>query len=127
VPRDQQLGARKSWIKFGARPSGVISVDAGASRALRELGKSLLPSGLLGVSGDFGPGAAVDLQNEAGNTIARGLVAYSASEIRRLRGLRSEQIAETLGYSNGDAVIHRDDLVLLDETGAAGTLDTLPE
>ena len=127
VPRDQQLGARKSWIKFGARPSGVISVDAGASRALRELGKSLLPSGLLGVSGDFGPGAAVDLQNEAGNIFARGLVAYSASEIRRLRGLRSEQIAETLGYSNGDAVIHRDDLVLLDETGAAGTLDTLPD
>lgn len=127
VPRDQQLGARKSWIKFGARPSGVISVDAGASRALRELGKSLLPSGLLGVSGDFGPGAAVDLQNEAGNTFARGLVAYSASEIRRLRGLRSEQIAETLGYSNGDAVIHRDDLVLLDETGTAGTVDGLPE
>ena len=54
-------------------------------------------------------------------------MAYSASEIRRLRGLRSEQITETLGYSNGDAVIHRDDLVLLDETGAAGTLDPLPE
>ena len=123
VPRDQQLGARKSWIKFGSRPSGVVSVDAGAERALRELGKSLLPSGLLGVSGDFTSGAAVDLQNEAGNLFARGLVAYSASELRRLRGLRSEQIAETLGYSNGDAVIHRDDLVLLDEPGAAGSIE----
>ena len=120
IPRDQQLGARKSWIKFGTRPAGVISVDAGAESALRELGKSLLPSGLLGVSGDFTTGAAVDLQNEAGNTFARGLVAYSASEIRRLRGLRSEQIAETLGYSNGDAVVHRDDLVLLDATEGSG-------
>jgi glutamate 5-kinase len=115
VPRDARLNARKAWIRFGSRPLGVISVDEGAERAIRTQGRSLLPTGIVGVTGEFGAGAAVELQGVGGVCFGRGLASYASAEIQKLLGARSEQITQRLGYSNGDAVVHRDDLVVIGE------------
>jgi glutamate 5-kinase len=115
VPRDARLNARKAWIRFGSRPLGVISVDEGAERAIRTQGRSLLPTGIVGVTGEFGAGAAVELQGVGGVCFGRGLASYASAEIQKLLGARSEQIPQRLGYSNGDAVVHRDDLVVIGE------------
>ena len=89
-------------------------VDAGAARALVEKGRSLLPAGIAEVEGHFGVGDAVACTDEQGRELARGLVAYSSDEVSRIKGLSTRKIAQVLGYSNGDAVIHRDRLVLID-------------
>ena len=110
---DRRLGSRKHWLAFTARPRGALRVDAGAAQALRERGRSLLPAGITGVEGEFGIGDAVRCVDPAGREVARGLVAYSAQEVARIRGLSTRQIAQVLGYSNGGEVIHRDDLVVV--------------
>lgn len=115
VPRGHHLSARKGWIRFGARAVGAISLDQGATVAVRGLGKSLLPTGITGVSGDFRAGEAVSLVNPDGNEIARGLVAYSADDLRKIAGRRSDEIHGILGFHNGDVAVHRDDLVLVDQ------------
>ena len=107
---------RKRWIAHSVRPRGVLTVDDGAARALRERGASLLPGGIVSVESDepggFGIGSAVDVRTAAGDTIARGLVSYRADEIVRIMGKRSDEIAGVLGYTYCDEVIHRDDLIL---------------
>ncbi len=115
VPRDHRLTARKAWIRFSSRPAGVISIDRGAEIAIRTQGRSLLPGGVTGVSGDFGVGAAVRIQTDSGTEVARGLAAYPSGDMRRVSGKRSDDILSVLGYHNGDAVVHRDDLVLVEE------------
>jgi glutamate 5-kinase len=108
------MGSRKHWLAFTARVRGSLAVDEGAERALVSRGKSLLPAGVTGVQGRFSIGDAVACIGPDGRELARGLVAYSSEEIRRILGLSARKIPEVLGYSNGDAVIHRDDLVLQD-------------
>ena len=81
-------------------------------------GKSLLPAGVTEVRGKFGIGDAVSCIDGQGTVVARGLVAYPADEIRRIAGQPTRHITRVLGYSNGDEVIHRDNLVLL--TGPEG-------
>ncbi len=115
VPRNARLPARKAWIRFVSRTTGVISVDDGAAGALRAQGRSLLPRGITGVTGDFRAGAAVAIQSETGREIARGIVNYGAADLKRIAGRRSEEIAGILGYQNGDEAVHRDDLVLIEE------------
>lgn len=115
VPRDQRLSARKAWIGFGTHPGGVVVVDGGAHRALQSGGKSLLPGGIVSVTGDFTEGAPVDVRTEDGETVARGLVAYSAVDLQRIAGRSSNEIEPELGFTNGDAAIHADDLVLVDD------------
>ena len=112
-PSVRILSARKHWIAFSLRPRGAIRVDAGAVRALRERGRSLLPIGIVGVEGRFGVGDLVRCLSESSEEIARGLCAYSSEELEGIKGHRTSRISEILGYSNGDAVIHRDDLVVL--------------
>ena len=73
---------------------------------------SLLPAGLLRVEGEFSAGDPVDLCDEKGHTVARGLVNYSADDARKIMGLKSEQIANTLGHRPYDEVVHRDNLAL---------------
>ena len=107
-----RLSARKHWIAFSPRPRGSLEIDAGAERALRESGRSLLPAGVMRVRGEFRVGDLVRCLAPGGREVARGLVAYGADEIRAIRGERSSQIPALLGYSNGSAVIHRDDLVI---------------
>ena len=85
-----------------------------AARALEEQGASLLPAGILDVQGEFGIGDPVLCVAENGRELARGLPAYSAEEIRRIKQVPASQISTVLGYSNGHEIIHRDDLVTLD-------------
>ena len=108
-----RLRSRKHWIAFTARPRGEIVVDDGAARAVVEGGRSLLPAGIAGVRGSFRVGDAVRLADATGREVARGLVAYSAEEVSRIKGLSTRKIAQVLGYSNGDAVVHRDHLVVM--------------
>jgi glutamate 5-kinase len=88
-------------------------VDAGAAEALRARGRSLLPAGVAAVSGSFQRGDSVEVRDLEGNRVAAGLVNYSSEELERIRGVRSDRIAEVLGYSYGEEVVHRDNLVLL--------------
>jgi glutamate 5-kinase len=113
VPGAGVLSARKHWIAYGARPAGRLVIDDGARRALAEQGKSLLPKGIAGVEGEFGPGETVSVVGPDGLEIARGLAAYGADDLRKIRGLHSSDIEATLGYKSLDEAIHRDDLVIL--------------
>ncbi len=118
VPGPDVLSARKHWIAYGAKPAGRLIVDGGAARALRDLGKSLLPAGLVAVEGEFELGDTVSIvvagiAGAAGIEIARGLAAYPAADLRKISGLQSAAIEATLGYKSIDEAIHRDDLVIL--------------
>jgi glutamate 5-kinase len=112
-PRDDRLAARKRWIAFAVPPQGRLTVDAGAKKALTERGKSLLPSGLVAVDGQFRVGEVVALTEPDGQEFARGLVNYDADELRRIRGAKTADIERTLGYKGVDEVVHRDNLVIL--------------
>jgi glutamate 5-kinase len=112
-PRDDRLAARKRWIAFAVRPQGRLTVDAGAKKALTERGKSLLPSGLVDVSGEFQAGEVVALAEGHGGEFARGLVNYAAAELRKIRGAKTADIERALGYKGLGEVIHRDNLVVL--------------
>ena len=113
LPRRGRLAGRKRWIGFSARSRGTIRVDAGAARALLERGKSLLATGVTAVEGAFGRGDAVNICDDAGRRIARGLVNYSSEELDRIKGLKTSAIASVLGAKPYDEVVHRDNLVLL--------------
>ncbi len=112
-PRDDRLAARKRWIAFAVPPQGRLVVDAGAKKALTERGKSLLPSGLVEVEGQFQAGEVVALAESEGQEFARGLVNYDAGELRKIRGAKTRDIEKALGYKGFDEVIHRDNLVVL--------------
>ncbi|WP_142847937.1 glutamate 5-kinase [Telmatospirillum sp. J64-1] len=111
LPGDEPKNAWKRWIAGSLKPEGEIIVDEGACRALRS-GRSLLPAGVVAVSGDFQRGDGVVVRGPDGRVIARGLSAYSAEDARLIIGHRSGDIAEILGYQGRDEIIHRDDLVI---------------
>lgn len=113
APAANQLESRKRWILGNAGVSGHLVVDGGAASALRERGRSLLPAGVKDVEGAFARGEAIEVRDLKGRRVAAGITNYASSEVLRIRGLRSDLIAETLGYAYGDEVIHRDNLVLL--------------
>ncbi|HUQ07120.1 MAG TPA: glutamate 5-kinase [Kofleriaceae bacterium] len=108
-----RVSRRKHWIAYGPKPTGRIVVDDGARRALLEAGKSLLPRGITAVDGEFDAGETVSVIAADGTELARGLAAYDAAALRRIRGLHSSDFEATLGYRSLDEAIHRDDLVLL--------------
>jgi glutamate 5-kinase len=114
-PRSDRLAARKRWIAFAVPPQGRVRVDAGAQRALTESGKSLLPSGVTEVEGEFEAGevVAVCTDGSDGKEFARGLVNFDADELRKIRRAKSAEIPALLGYRSFDEVIHRDNLVVL--------------
>lgn len=112
APGDR-IESRKRWILAHITREGHIVVDAGAAAALRAQGRSLLPAGVAGVRGSFQRGDAVEIRDPDGNRVAAGTTNYGGEELARIRGLRSDRIAETLGYAYGDEVIHRDNMVLL--------------
>jgi glutamate 5-kinase len=113
VPKADRLGARKRWIAFAVPPQGRLVVDAGAARALTGHGRSLLPSGVTAVTGEFGAGEVVAVVDADGKEIARGLVNFDTGELRRIRGAKTQEIEARLGYKSFDEVIHRDNLVIL--------------
>ncbi len=117
IPAGERLKSRKHWIAFALRPSGTLAVDRGAAEALRSKGKSLLPSGIRQVQGDFGGGDCVSLIDPDGVEFGRGLVNYPAADVLKVMGRRSAEISNVLGYKVADEIIHRDNFVLLKEIG----------
>ena len=110
-------GARRTsrllWLAHATRPRGRLVLDPGAVRALLERGSSLLPAGVTAVEGDFATGDPVDLCDENGHAVARGLVNYAAQEIPGLLGRSTRDLARDLGPAYERELVHRDDLVLL--------------
>ena len=106
-----RISARKQWLRHSPA-SGVLLVDAGAWAALLR-GASLLPGGVLKVSGDFRRGDVVDVRADEGELLARGQAQYNAGESGRIAGRHSRDIEAVLGFRYDEAIIHRDDLVLL--------------
>jgi len=104
--------ARKDWIAGSLSSVGVLVVDDGAAKALRS-GKSLLPAGVVAVEGDFDRGDAVQVKDAQGRTIAKGLIAYDYADAVRIIGRKSDEIEAILGFKGRDALIHRDDLVMM--------------
>jgi glutamate 5-kinase len=111
-----RLASRKHWLAFTNRTRGELVIDEGAVKAIGRRGKSLLAAGITEVKGPFRMGDSVSCVDERGREVARGLVAYSSDAVERIARRPTRQIAQMLGYSNGDEVIHRDDLVLLEDS-----------
>jgi glutamate 5-kinase len=110
-PSQTPVKGYKTWIAGQLEPAGRLTIDAGAVTALMS-GKSLLPAGVVLVSGNFARGDTVAVLDPSGQEIARGLVAYDAADAVRIAGLKSGEIAQRLGYEGRAAMIHRDDLVI---------------
>jgi glutamate 5-kinase len=112
IPSDKRLASRKSWIAFSLKSKGALGIDMGAELAVLKKGKSLLPSGIISVDGEFGIGSPVEFKNIDKEILGKGLVNYSSADIRRIMGLKSNRIKDCLGYKPYDEVIHRDNLVV---------------
>lgn len=108
-----QLTARKQWMADHLKTAGKVVLDAGAVQKLMTEGKSLLPIGVLHVTGEFGRGDVITCVDEDGRAIARGMSNYASSEARRIMRRPSGEIAAILGYIEESELIHRDNLVLL--------------
>ncbi len=106
------LTARKQWLADHLQLKGRVIIDAGAVRALRSKGTSLLPIGVVEVVGEFARGDVVACIDAAGREVAKGLVNYGSSEARQIAGKPSSEIEATLGYFDEPELIHRDNLVL---------------
>jgi glutamate 5-kinase len=109
-PQPVRHSSFKLWLRFAKPSQGVVTVDAGAARALRHGGTSLLPVGIVDVQGSFEAGDAVEVR-DAGAPIGKGICNYSAAELRRVKGLKSAQVREVLPRAVDEAV-HRDYFVL---------------
>ena len=107
-----RLTGRKLWIA-NSRSKGAVTVDEGAVRAVRDRGKSLLPSGVVAVKGSFASGELIGVEDSAGREIARGLVRYPADQVRRILGHKTAEAAEILQVDSPQEVIHRDDMVVI--------------
>jgi glutamate 5-kinase len=111
-PSDKRMDSHKHWLAFAPAPAGTLVLDAGAARAIREGGKSLLPSGIAAVRGDFEAGDAVEMVSPDGAVVGRGIAAYGSTEIAKIRGRKSAEIEKILGYTTADEVVHRDRMVV---------------
>ncbi len=111
-PAEKKISRRKFWLAYNNTPAGALVVDAGAVRALREGGKSLLPAGIRAVEGEFEPGSLVRIVDQAGLAVGVGLTNYSAEDLRRIMGRHSSQIESVLGGCAYPEAVHRDDLLL---------------
>jgi glutamate 5-kinase len=112
LPMANRLNSKKYWIAFTLRPRGKVVIDDGAKKALLEKGKSLLPSGIISVEGDFDLGDPVCCVGRDGTILAKGIVNFSSAEINKIKGLKSSQISQVLGHKDYDEVIHRDNLAI---------------
>jgi glutamate 5-kinase len=111
LPRAEPRSARKAWIAGAVNPAGIVVIDDGAVKALRQ-GKSLLPAGVVSIEGAFERGDCITIRTKAGIEAGRGLSAYASSDVHRIAGHKSGEITTILGYRGRDEIIHRDDLVL---------------
>jgi len=126
VPSATPAAARKQWIAGTLRPSGAVTIDAGALRALLD-GRSLLPAGVTAARGRFDRGDTVSVMTGEGAEVARGIIAYSDADAARIMGRKSSEIVELLGFRGRDEMIHRDDLVLMHKEPALADLPPVNE
>ncbi|MFW6022421.1 MAG: glutamate 5-kinase [Halanaerobiaceae bacterium] len=112
LPTEKSLSKRKHWLLYNPSVCGSIRIDKGAEDALIKRGKSLLPGGIIDISGEFEKGDPVAILNPAGKQIGKGLANYSSQEVEIIKGHHSESIDKLLGYINRPDVIHRDNLVI---------------
>jgi glutamate 5-kinase len=112
-PTGHRVPTRLLWLAHAATPRGALCLDAGAVRAVVRGRKSLLPAGVTAVSGSFVAGDPVDLLDESGHAVARGLVNFDATELPDLLGRSTRELAAELGPAYEREIVHRDDLVLL--------------
>jgi len=112
LPMTNRLNSKKYWIAFTLRPRGRLVIDDGARKALLEKGKSLLPSGVIDVEGNFEPGDPVACVDREGAILAKGLVNFNSSELDKIKGLKTSQIKQVLGHKDYDEIIHRDNLAI---------------
>lgn len=108
----KRLPGRKLWIA-NSRKHGAVVVDAGAARAIGSMGKSLLPSGIVAVTGSFEAGDLIAVEDEERKAIAHGVARYAAEQVRKILGRKTSEISEILSTDAGEEVVHRDDLVVL--------------
>jgi len=113
-PTHDTLVQRERWIAFAGQPQGEVIIDAGAVTALLVGKKSLLPSGVIGVQGNFGVGDLIRVLDPAKKEIARGLSNFSSTEIDKIKGANTVQLPKVLGYKTFEEVIHRNNLVCLE-------------
>ncbi len=111
VPARRKRPSRSRWIR-SVRPCGTITLDEGAAKAVSERNKSLLPAGIIGVDGHFEPGDVVALASAGGLLIARGLSNYSADDVRRIQGKKTQEVRSMLKEAAYDEVVHRNNLAL---------------
>jgi glutamate 5-kinase len=117
-PTGRRVPTRLLWLAHAATPQGQLILDAGAVKAVAERRASLLPAGITGVDGSFVAGDPVDLVDESGHTVARGLVNFDALELPALLGRSTRELASELGTAYEREVVHRDDIVVLGPTVA---------
>ena len=113
LPEEDKLGSKKYWIAYTLKSKGKVRVDNGAKNVLIADGKSLLPSGILEIEGKFKSGDMVSCIDSRNREFARGLINYSSTELKKIRGKHSSEFEEILGYKMVDEAIHRDNLVIL--------------
>ena len=112
VAQGPSVSSRKRWIGFAIQPRGRLIVDLGARRAVESQGKSLLAAGIVDCIGEFDKGDAVTLCDTEGHEFARGLSNYTATEIQKIKGLKTDAIAATLSHCPYDEVVHRDNMTV---------------
>ncbi|MBI4842723.1 MAG: glutamate 5-kinase [Nitrospirae bacterium] len=110
--KEEKLSSRKGWIAYGVRAKGKMILDDGAVKALREMGKSLLPSGIVNIDGHFEVGDAVSCLDRRGHEVAKGLTNYSSKDLNKIKGRKTSEIEKILGFKYSDEVLHRDNLVV---------------
>jgi glutamate 5-kinase len=113
LPHRTGLSARRRWLGLTARPRGSFRLDDGARKAVEAGGRSLLPVGVLAVTGTFGKGDVVSLCDSAGIEFARGLTNYSSADAERIRGLATDQILRAVGKVPYVEMVHRDNLAVV--------------
>lgn len=116
-PEHNPIAAKKHWMKHALKSSGNIIIDEGAGKAIRKNGASLLPSGIVEIKGVFANGEAVEISiiGKEKSIIAKGIVQYSSVDLHKIKGLKSKEIEKVLGYIQAEEIIHRNDLILMDQ------------
>lgn len=113
LPKKEKMQSRKRWIAYVLKPQGEITLDQGACNAIVKNGRSLLPSGVTDVNGQFSKGDSVRCINKNGEAVAVGLSNFDQETLLKIKGLRTKDITGLLGYIENEEIIHRDNMVVL--------------
>ena len=115
LPADKKINVRKKWIGYVSHPKGFLVIDEGAKNALLKKNKSLLPSGILEVHGEFKSNDTISVKSINNLEIARGVSGFSSDDLKKIKGRNTIEIERILGHKLRDEVIHKDNLVLIEE------------